>query len=249
MRSRAAARRSKRRVPVDAALVALLLINFLVGLWNSPMLALRRVRVVGAQPQDQVAIEAILETNMGIAALGVRALALETSIQRLPEVDSATFTDNVFGSGRLVINYRVPVARIGKSKLALDDEGRVWKTRQSLVRLPSVELPASALNMGISLTRSAPLVGVAVLAGKLLQVWPEFKGEIVLDDAGTVCLNRGDSGRVVLGGTDAMDEKLSRLAGLLRDRPELFSGAIEVNLTAPTHPVFSHVTSGHKTAD
>ena len=174
MRSRAAARRSRRRVRVDVVLAVLLFINIIAGLWYSPMLALRRVHVVGAQPQDQVAIEAILETNVGLAALGVRALALETSVQRLPEVDSATFTDNVFGSGRLVLHYRAPVARIGKSKLALDEEGRVWKTRQLLDRLPSVRLPAGALNIGLSLTRSASLVGVASLAGKLPAVWPAF---------------------------------------------------------------------------
>ena len=249
MRSRAAARRSKRRAPPGAVLAVLIAVNVLAGLWFSPLLSLWRVRVVGAQPQDQPAIAAIIESETDVPALGVRSMALETSVQRLPEVDSATFGDNVFGSGRLVIRYRTPIARLAHSKLALDALGRVWRTRQDVSLLPSVRLPSSAMNAGLSLTRSAPLAGVAGLAKKLPDVWPQFTGEIVLDDAGTVCLNRSDSGRVVLGGTDAMDEKLSRLAGLLHDRPELFSGAIEVNLTAPSHPVFSHVTSGSKTTD
>jgi hypothetical protein len=233
---------------MDAVLGVAISITVLAGLWGSPMLALRRVHVIGAQTQDRPAIDAILQHEMGVPALGVRALALESSMQRLPEIDSAAFSDNVFGSGRLVLHYRTPVARLGTTSLALDAEGRVWKTRQNISRLPSVQLPADALLPGLSLSRSVPLVGVADIARKLPAVWPDSKGEIVLDDAGTVCLNRGDSGRVVVGGTDAMDEKLSRLAGLLRDRPELFSGATEVNLTAPTHPVFSHVTSGSKAA-
>jgi hypothetical protein len=234
---------------MGAVLLTLFAVNLAAGIWNSPILCLRRVRVAGARPEDQQAIEAILQFKSGIAALSVPSESLETSVQRLPEVDRASFRDNIFGSGRLTIIYRIPVARIGRTKLALDAQGRVWNSRQNLAKLPSVGLPASAMNVGLALTRSTALVGVADLSEKLPAVWPEFKGEIVLDDAGTVCLNRGDSGRVVLGGTDAMDEKLSRLAGLLRDRPKLFSGAVEVNLTAPTHPVFSHVTLGHKAAD
>ncbi|MHB8637341.1 MAG: cell division protein FtsQ/DivIB [Fimbriimonadaceae bacterium] len=233
---------------MDAVLVLAIGLNVAFGIWRSPLLALRRVHVVGAQGPDRVAIEAILQGQAGRAALQVRPLEVETAVQALPEIDSATFIDNVFGSGRLVVHYRTPAARLGLTGIALDGMGRIWKTRQSLRGLPAVELPASALDAGLSLTRSATLVGVAELAQKLPGVWPAFNGEIVLDDAGRVCLNSSDSGRVVLGATDAMDEKLSRLARLLRDRPELFSGAIEVNLTAPAHPVFSHVTSGSKTA-
>ena len=207
---------------MDAVLALAIILNVGIGVWNSPVLALRRVHLVGAQAADRSAIDGIIQGQAGTAALGIKGLALESAVQQLPEVDSATFNANVFGSGRLIVRYRTPIARVGAAKLALDAEGRVWRTRQPLDGLPSVGLPAGALNVGLALTRSAPLVGIAELAQKLPKVWPEFKGEIVLDAAGTVCLNREDSGRVVLGGTDAMDEKLSRLAGLLRDHPDLF---------------------------
>ncbi|HLK16949.1 MAG TPA: hypothetical protein VKT78_19245 [Fimbriimonadaceae bacterium] len=249
MRSRAAARRTKRRVRWDALLLLLLAANLGAAIWNSPLLPLRRIRVVGAQPEDRDAIDAIVQHESGIAALAVNVPALECSVQRLPEIERAAFSVNVFGSARLNLRYRTPVARIGHSQLALDHEGRIWKTRQSLAHLPSVRLPAKALTARLALARSAPVCGVAALAESLPRHWPDFKGEIALDGAGTVCLNRGDSGRVVLGGAEAMDEKLSKLAGLLRERPELFTGAIEVNLTAPSHPVFSHVSLGHPTAD
>lgn len=242
-------RRSRQRVPWDAVLAVALVANVVYGIWRSPILCLRRVHVVGADPADHAAIAAAIHEEIGIAALAVPARVLESQIQRLPEVDSAAFSDNVFGSGRLVIRYRTPIARLGRSRLALDAEGRVWKSSRPLGRYPSVGLPASALNPGLALVRSTPLVAMAQLAQRLPEAWPDFKGQIVLDDAGTVCLNRSDSGRVVLGGTDAMDEKLSRLSALLRDHPELFAGAVEVNLTSPTHPVYRHVASGSKTAD
>lgn len=248
MRSRAATRRTRVRVPWDAVLILAIAVNVLYGIWHSPLFALRRVHVVGADGADKRQIAATIQAHAGEAALQISPTGLQTAVQRLPEVDTAAFSDNAFGSGRLVVHYRVPIARLGRSKLALDARGQVWKSRQDLSRLPQVGLPASALNAGLALTRTAPLVAVAELSQRVAFVWPEFKGEIVLDDGGTVCLNRSDSGRVVLGGTDAMDEKLSRLTSLLRDQPELFSGAIEVNLTAPSHAVSRHVSPGSQTA-
>jgi hypothetical protein len=238
------ARRSKpkrRRIRLDALLAVLLGLNIIVGIRFSPLFALRHVRVVGGQPTDGKLLENVFETVMDVPVLSIKRQSLETSFQNLPEVDSASFEANIFGSGKLTLHYRVPVARLGSTAMAVDAGGTIWRTRQNISRLPDVRLPASCLTAGLSLAKEAPVRAVAELAMKLQNISLEHLGDIVLDDSGTVCLNRGDHGRIVFGGTEAMDEKLTRLAGLLNERPELFTGPFEVNLTAPTHPVFSRL--------
>jgi hypothetical protein len=136
---------------------------------------------------------------------------------------------------------RTPVARLERSRIVLGSDGELWRSHQPTDQLVGLSLPDEAYAPTAALARPPNLAAVAHVESQLAQVWPAFDGEISLNSAGILCLNRDRSGRVVLGGSDALDEKFRKLAVLLKTKPELFKSLTEINLTSPKHPAFSPI--------
>lgn len=225
----------RRYVAWKPILGGLLVADCLAALFYSPLFALTVVRVVGYTGPRFVLQDALRHYH-DESAPWLHVRQMESRVQGIPGVEIADMNVNLYGRGRLIVKMRRPVARIESTKLAIGEDGEIWSSSDRLDRLPSVRLPAAAYAFSAALARPLALKGLGNLAAQLPEVWPDFKGQITLNETGVLCLNRGESGRVVLGGSDALEEKLDRLANLLRDRPKLFTSPNDINLTSPKHP-------------
>lgn len=226
----------RRPVPWLPIVAVLLLGNVLLGLRFSPMTNLRVIRVEGAARNDQGYFEHLLMKESGKRALAIRPNDVLARCYQLSAVRTAEFRRNVFGRGLLMLQYRTPVAVIQGTTAMMDSTGAMFHTSQSASNLPTAVVPADSHQPGFALLRPFDWEGLAKVCVFVEKGWPNYRGTVVMDDNGSMCLNRGSDGRIDLGDSRSLDGKLSQLSGMLKTNSGIFQSPAVLNLVDPNHP-------------
>src|SRR5207244_854433 len=113
---------------------------------------------------------------------------------------------------RLVVSYRLPVAKLASSlsgaDLAVDKDGVVYAAPDLPTDLPTISLPYKAPPTLLTLAGNWQSQRLAQLAEDSRAFGPPGGVHIQVDDRGVVTLALTE-GRVVLGSCDDLDRKLS----------------------------------------
>jgi cell division septal protein FtsQ len=233
-------KRKKTRLRPGPILILLVIVVFTTGFYLSPLTSVSKVAAVGVKPVDQANIDSILKTLNKIPCVMVNRRWVETRVQRIEAVDHASYSQNIFGRGRLVVTYRVPVARVrGRQAIGLDASGVMFETDQLPDDLPLVVRPENAKDLPAAIVSGFPGALVADLAVKARQLSPNQKLTIYFNQQGALCVSLS-AGVVVFGGCDDIDLKLHTLKELLDQRPDLFTKVETLNLTDPSHPATTY---------
>lgn len=232
MRKRARRTRLKPGPLLGLALGA----NVVIATFYSPLFALSRVRVAGADPSDKARIRGLIEAGRGVPALRLQKRAIESRVQSLPAVDSASFSANIFGRGVLKVRYRRPVAQIEqRPDLALAADGVMFVPVRMPGNLPWVRMPASAAQPVAALASAWDAGPISRFAAQARGEWPQRKLEFFLDNRGALCLNM-NPGAVVFGSLRNLDTKLQILRDVLDQDPDFFRKVKTLVLTSPKNP-------------
>ncbi len=224
---------------------ALALLDVGAGLAFSPVTAADRVRVEGGQDFDRQRLARILSTLRDVPCARVNGYEIESRVLDLSEVKSANLSRNVFRRAVLEVEYRTPVARIfGNPGVALGSEGAVFVCRRSLRGLPLLKTPASA--HGSCVAFCSPMKGetLAYVCEKVKSMDQFRAGTVEVDSKGSVYLHNGFGARVKLGPSERMEEKLAKLAEILRERPEILRQVKDLILISPSRAVYVPRTQG-----
>ena len=203
-----ARKRRRRKIKAGPILWALLVVHVAVGLLFSPVTAATRVRVVGAKRSDETRIERELQQLKDKPCLSVNGRALEEQILARPDVRTAELSRNLFGRGELVMSYYEPVALVnGTKNVVLTDAGFLCATPDVATSLPMLNLPTEAWGASFGLSGVWEPRSVAEVCERSLKQGIIKNLSITVTMGGSVCLNSGVTGRVMLGAPDELDEK------------------------------------------
>lgn len=229
-------KRKRTRVKPGPILVLAFLVVFFTGVYYSPITSLSKASVEGARPEDRATIESVLGKLNGIPWTKVKAAVVETGVQQIQAVDHASYSQNIFGRGQLVVHYRIPVARVSANRsIGMDASGVMFETVKLPDNLPLVLRPVSATDLPLSIAGSYPSTIVAQLAMRARTSFPNDPLKISFNKDGALCLNIG-AGLVILGASDDLDLKLHTLTDMLEQQPDLLAKFESLNLTEPSHP-------------
>ncbi|MBX3110429.1 MAG: hypothetical protein KF857_00345 [Fimbriimonadaceae bacterium] len=222
-------------VPLWAAFAA----SVAAGMWFSPLTAPRKVRVVGARPDDHVAVTQAVQSLTGTPWARVNRHDLEELVRRVPDIAAARYEGNVFGRGVLRITYRNPAAVVDGARPALlSDQGDVYAGRHRPSGLVHVALPPDGEGPWSLLTNPLPARDIAWLALQLRSRFPDTLWTINIDARSVIILSPSKGPRVVLGTSERLQEKVDGLAKILSTQPDIVRSASVINLTAPDQPVY-----------
>jgi hypothetical protein len=233
------ARKSKRKSVINwkPVLGTALCINVIVGLLFSPITSVRHIRIVGAQPHDTQRLNALAQGLRGVPFMVVPTTKLEGSVMASRDVYNAELNHNLFGSAVLRVQYRQPVAElVDPPHIYLDNQGVLYGSPEAIQGVRQLGLDPEYLQPTVALTLPWPSTLVADLCVKL-NSFDQLKDAVVhVDTTGRLWLSEANAGKVDLGGSDQLDEKLRKLKRLLDDDPQLLTRVRSLSLTDPTHP-------------
>jgi len=217
-------------------LSVLLVINVAFAVSLSRITSVRHVELKGVIPEDRERIKGILAGLQGIPFTKVREQQFETEVLRDSAIKSADLKHNMWGGAELVVSYRWPVARIaGNPRLGLDSEGVVFDSPNIPTDIPAITIADSGPPILVTIAGDWDATHLADLAVKVRAIPAAAGVSIDVDQRGEVCLNM-NSGRVVLGSCDDLDEKLAVLQKRLIAKPEELSQVQRLILTKPDAP-------------
>lgn len=232
-------RRRRRRNSINwgPVLTFLLIVNVTAGIFASRMTSIVKVRVEGAQADDQARIRALLQRIHSQPALQLNRLVTESRVMERSAVSKVEMTRNIFGRARLHVSYRKPVAKIGKmSGAALSREGVIFQTNESLSALPVVYPPEAGTKPVMTIAGPWRPAEVAGLASELSNFSERQVVEISALDDGGLCLNIGSKFAVELGLPEALDEKIDYLRRQIENDPALIVSGQTLNLVSLERP-------------
>lgn len=231
-------KRSKKPLPWRAILWTMFLGNTLAGLVLSPVTAVRTVRVVGAPQWDELRVQSILEGLKATPVLAIDVAKVETEVQAASSVDSARLSRTPFGSAKLEVVYRQPVARVmGSKSLFFCADGKTAEFLEPQTPAITVKLPEPSAQPVATLAGAWDFSGLANVCRKLENL-PFAKDWIVEMNAfGSVFLQAGPVVVIEFGDTSKIDEKLDALAALFEDHHDLLDRVRSINVTAPARPM------------
>lgn len=232
--------RSKRksRIILTPWLWVAFFVHLYIAIYYSPLTAAKIVRVTGSEPGDAESIAKILNQVKGIPAMQVRTLKVESEIQLLDAVLTSEYTQNLFGRGLLKVTSKVPVARIvDRPDLALDQNGGLFTSPESGESLVSVVMPEVTVQPTGLVMCGYPRQKIAQLCGLLKNKFKDTAYTLEVSDRGVISLRVPDRATIILGSSDALEEKLQKLREMLDSDPDLYSRNSEVNLTSPNSPM------------
>jgi len=236
-RKRARKKATRSRAPVWKVFWIVTFLAVLVtALFTSPLTKLTMVRVSGAAAHDQPRISALLQAVVQAPALAIDVGDLESRLLSA-EVRSASLRTNVFGRGRLKVEYRKPVALMADG-LAVDEIGMVFPIGER--RPPNLYISQKVEDSNTILTISdpSPIGRLARLAKKLQVSLPKLAGTLDIDDKEGLSLSI--EGLVVeFGDTSRLDSKVQVLADLFREDPQRAAKGGRINLVDPDNAVQS----------
>ena len=232
------ARKSKRKsINWKPVLGAALCFNVVLGLLFSPMTSVRHIRVVGVQPHDAERLNGISQSLRGVPFMLVPTTKLEGMAMAPRDVYNADLNHNLFGSAVLRLRYRQPVVElVNDPRIYLDDQGVLFGSPEAFPGVRQLQLDPEYLQPTVALTLPWPGTLVADLCVKL-NSFDQLKDAVVhVDTTGRLWLSEANAGKVDLGGSEQLDEKLRKLKRLLDDDPQLLARVRSLSLTDPSHP-------------
>ncbi|HXH60445.1 MAG TPA: hypothetical protein VNI20_03725 [Fimbriimonadaceae bacterium] len=239
-RRKSKARKTKRFVkPADPApwLWSILAVNILIGLLFSPVTSLATLRVDGANPIDQEAIGAIVQSAKGAPALRVDRNTIQSAVERISSIEQASLRVNVFGRGVLTLNYRTPIATVaGSPDTYLSDSGTVYVSHAKKSLKGVVEPPAPTNAQNLSVFGAWRSAAAAKMCENMVQRLPDLEWRLVVAQAGYVSLQLSDGGIVEFVSFDDTETKVAKLAEILHSDPKLFQKHKKLNLSSPLKP-------------
>jgi cell division septal protein FtsQ len=224
---------------------ALTFLNVAAGMAFSPITGANQVRVIGAKEFDKQRITRILGSLKDVPCVRVNGYSLEGAVLDLSEARSAELSRNIFQRAVLEVEYREPVARIfGQPGLALSSEGVLFRSQRLLKEYPLLKTPDRTQTPALAFC--SPLTGksLAHVCDNVRRLDQLQAVTVEVDSKGSVYLHNGFGTRVVIGPPERMDEKLTKLAEILRSRPEILRQAKELNLISPSRAVIVPRTQG-----
>lgn len=231
-------KRVRRRLRWTPILWILLLVNLAMAYRFSPMTTLQTVKVEGAKDVDREFFQTSLKALNGIPAFQISVPSVESKADQIDAIASFSFQKSVLGSGRLVAKYRTPVARIeGMPNVFLGRDGTIFRDEHPL-RVPETSV---VLHSGVKLTVAtiaAPFntERIAWLAENVAVLGlPETRIDVA--DTGSLSI-LSEGAKIVLGVSDDLPQKLTRLKQLIEQNPSLIADAKEINLMDPERPVW-----------
>ena len=239
--------RSRRKINWTPALALILSLNIIIAGFRSGVTAIRSVNLDGVRKSERLRLERMSDSIKGKPALTIDPRLVEAPFMNESRVKSADFRRNIFGIGRLILRYRIPVATIAGAKdTYLDPEGVIFMDPEVAVdpaatkTLPSIALDAQIRVSVMTLAGVINYRSVADLA-KLVQSEltsmnkSEVPVEIEVLGTGGVCLNM-NNGTAILGTFRQLSEKVQRLKQSFQEHPDLFEVNSSVNLMVPENP-------------
>jgi hypothetical protein len=237
-RKRRKPRRRWRLPPLAGSLWSLFGLNLVLGLFFSPLTAVRVLRVSGATDADKGRIQTVAQRLRNVPALRVDRAAVESDVLLLGDVRSVRLWANPFGRARMALVAHRPVAQLAQvDGQCLSAEGDVFPCPQPPPGLPRVSLPAGAIRPRGSFFGAWPSGAVAGLCQKVASELPKGRWTVAVDGRGVLSFQAERGARVVMGSTTDLGKKIERLKRLLGEEPELLETVRSVNLTAPDAPV------------
>lgn len=233
-----ARRRKRRKLKTGVILWALVIVNVALGLAFSPITAATRIRVVGAKPSDAERISKELQWLRDKPCLAVNGLSVEEQILRRPDVKSTELSRNIFGRGQLVVTYYEPVALVdGTKNTVLTDGGFLCQMPDVPEGLPTLKLFPDCARPSLGMSTSWEPARIADVCLRAVQQGIVKNLSITVTVGGLVCLNSGETGRIVLGSPYDLDEKFGKIQTILASQPDLLAQGKELVLIAPSKPV------------
>ncbi len=232
------ARKSKRKsINWKPVLGTALCLNVVFGLLFSPLTSVRNIRVVGVQPHDLERLDGISQRLRGVPFMLVPTTKLEGMAMAPRDVYNADLSHNLFGSAVLRLQYRQPVAELADAPhIYLDNQGVLYGSSETISGVRQLSLDPEYLQPTVALTMPWPSTLVSDLCVKL-NSFDQLKDAIVhVDKTGRLWLSEANVGKVDLGGSEQLDEKLRKLKRLLDEDPQLLSRVQSLSLIDPTHP-------------
>jgi len=218
----------------------MLAINIIVGTYLSSITSIRLVHVIGVKAFDKSRITKVLETVRGIPCIRVNARNVEALILDLPEVQRAELTRNPFGSARLNVTYRVPVARrFGKEPVAFSADGMMFRANELPPNLPEIRFADDSPGVSLGMGSNCLPVSLLELATRAARLKSEAEVIVDVNLDGTVCLNIGKCRLLIGTYADAakLDQQFEIVQKLLAKDPTIFDTERKFNLISPTDPV------------
>ncbi len=233
-----AKKRVRRRVRWTPILWILLLVNLSLAYRYSPMTTLQTVKIEGARDGDREFFQTSLKELNGIPAFQINIPSVESKADQIDAIESFAFQKSVLGSGRLVVKYRTPVARIeGMPNVFLGRDGAIFRDERpglvpemSVIFHTGVKLTVVTVAAPFNTERIAWLADNASVLGL-----PETRIDVA--DTGSLSL-LSEGAKIVLGVSDDLPQKLTRLKQLIEQNPSLIADAKEINLMDPERPVW-----------
>lgn len=231
--------RNKSAFPWTGVLTLLLLINLAAGAWLSPLTAIRTLRIEGVSELRRGTFLRYAQLLKGRPALNVNPREFESTVLKDAAIENADFRRSPFGSAKLRVFFRRPIAGItGGGGTVVSSDGVLFKVDTRNLDLPKLELHASSLSPTLTLLGPWPGRDIARLIERLPPRLSNKELDVVVDSEGAVCLNITQAARIVWGSADRLEEKLKALESLLSERPNLLENVKELNLTEPSRPAF-----------
>jgi cell division protein FtsQ len=231
-------RRRLRRIAWAAGAAATLVL--LAGLTQSPLLAVRHVRVAATAHTTAAELQAASGIHTGRPMLDVDAAAAAARLRRLPWVRTVAVKRQWPTTVRITVTERHPVAQIshGKGWLLVDVHGRalaqVATPPAGLVRLVGVA-PASPGRQVAHSTAAIRLTRALPASVKPDVAW------IAVDRSGQLALRIRSGGKVVVGSLAELDAKMIAVATMLGHlQPHSFC---TVDVQVPNAPTLTRASA------
>ncbi|CAN5573913.1 hypothetical protein BH11ARM2_BH11ARM2_17100 [soil metagenome] len=226
----------------------LLVVNVIAGLMASKVTRLTHIVVEGAPQADQARIKGILESVAGVPAAKIKGQNLESLVLDHPAVSSAELTRNIFGSGRLKVAYRQPIAaRLGRPNEALSTDGVLYRTLEPSEGLPILQMPLDLPAATLTLSGGWRGKDVAGLVQELSALAGTGGVRIAFDRKGNLTAFLG-GGRVELGGAVDLGRKMGVLKERLSRDPAELKKVQALVLVDPDRPVYVRLPEPPKSA-
>lgn len=233
-------KKRRRRLVIEwrPILWLLLVVNVASGLAFSQVTRLTKVTVEGANPADEARIREIVASVANLPSPKVNSQNLESLILDHPAVRSVELTRNVFGSGRLRVAYRRPVAvRMGRPNEALSSDGVLYRTFEPLEALPILQMPMDLPVATLTVAGGWRGEKIAWLAEEASLLTGTDSVRIAFDKKGRLTLYLG-GGRVDLGGAGDLERKMDVLKERLTRDPGQLQKVEALVLVDPDRPVY-----------
>ncbi len=249
--SRVLIKPSNRIRPNNKALAALFLCAMLLSscvafVVQTPLLAVREVRVRGVRFASKNRVEQSAGLALGRNIFLIPSQQICRSISAIPEVSTVRLERHFPSCLMIKVVEHKPLAAIlinGKVYLVQSDGYVFHVTTESIRDLPLIRVDRPTEVYVGARCKSKEIVA-AIKAVKTASENELQVAGISIDRMGDMCLNMCGGLRVKLGQPDSLGEKIAVLRSALICKPALAQEAVYIDVTCPKFPVYRPKSGG-----